>query len=219
MMNRITGLVLAFCLALTSLPALAQTASTTVYDLGAPVLGTNEARLSVTAEFLPADLLEVLIGFQLDATGSSANVAADDYTRLSFELDPALTTDWLQLSDFGDNIDTSPQATDAIDTGNFGLAASPPAHLLGDIVVDTSGLEGQVVKISIMGPDTTAESVDSQFAIVDNQIDFVNGMRQFTVPGTPPTTDPAPAVPEPATATLGLIGAMAVAMRRKRKTR
>ena len=212
------GLVSTFFMALLLCAGQASAVSMTTFDLKPAVIIGNQARLAVEATFAPDDPLEELIEFQLTVENSSDNLtsAGTDYTRFSFDLDAALVAGgWMTFADFGfagpgDFLSQSDVLFDP------GLPAGGP-HLLGDIVIDLTGLAGQPAFVSIQPADpisgTAALSIDSQFALIDNDIAFLTGRQDFTVPAISDGI-----VPEPATGVLAVAAlAMAALVRARRR--
>ena len=206
-------------------------------DLSTPGI----ASFVLTGTFVPGDADELLIGFDLDLTASSANLTGNgfDYSAFTFTPGAALNVpiDWDEDTSFG----LGPIDGGAVlgATSYFALSESAGlglgAGVLGVISVDYAaaglvpgdvgivGIDGEFLGTPFtvgyyidLSPDDQFESDELIFpSFVDPT--FNPGSQQFTVPTQDPGQPGGDVVPEPATVGLGMIAlATLVASRRRR---
>jgi MYXO-CTERM domain-containing protein len=216
---------LAFAAAL-STAAAAQAVTQVKVDLGPPILNGNVAQMQVTLDFLDGgDPTNGITFVQIGVAGSDSTLTAGgtNYSRFSFTPGSALTShNWDFFAGFGPSaIESSvsysaPFPLDPLDA----LYAAGNTHVLGTLNVDLTGLvpgTAHLIDIGMFSPlDTTAFSL--AFAnpqAVESFVDQFDDDSQTTQTVTVPR-GVTNAVPEPASAMLGLLGLAGLAVRRRR---
>ena len=188
----------------------AQAIPTALFDLGAPTVIPTGIEVDVILEFNADDPSNDAVNFfQLDVSNSSSNLTngGTDYTRFSFLLEPGLIPDWQTTEDFAFN---APPDDSLSRSETLILPLLQGTYTLGQIRIDLTGLTpGSGATLSIMSSETRVTYQDISSNILAPLIDFgpTEGLATFTIPDTR-------AVPEPLTATLGLVG-LGVARRRR----
>jgi len=215
---------LAFAVAL-SAAATAQAVTQIKVDLGPPIINGNVAQMQVTLDFLDGgDPTNGVTFIQIGVAGSDGTLTAGgtDYSRFSFTPGSALTSHaWDLFADFGPFSTASsvsysaPLPLSALDA----LYSIDNTHVLGTLNVNLAGFAAgtvHLVDIGLFSPsDTTAFSNsfgDPQIGelAVDQFDDDSLTTQLITVP-----TSTAPAIPEPATAMLGILSLAGLALRRR----
>lgn len=194
-------------------PQSAHALVTASYELGTPTVTPTQAEFDVLLSFT-ADAGEQMVFFSLDVFGSDPLLTGGgtDFSGFSFTPASPLLDDWNLLQDFGAGPLLSTSAYDTVIT-----PLAPGNHTLGVLTVDLSSLaEGTPVTVSLdvsnsrIGVEPPGQPL--LFMFVDT--DTTNATQVVT---KPPSTG-GDAIPEPITATLGLISLAALATTTRRRT-
>lgn len=224
--------VLLMMAAALGLPTSAHAITTLDLELGSATIVGNQAQMAVTINFSDTDSNTTgLTYFQLDVSQSDSALTAGgtDFSRFSFTPASPLLDNWgpVPILDFP----SGPQYALGVDTTLFpndGLS-SGVAHVVGTLNIllenlvvgdylvdieytDLSSFDGTLGFFQqLINPQLPSQGFDPQSEDIVNQVTFSNGgSSDFTV------VNNAPAIPEPATFALGIIGIASLATRRMR---
>ena len=185
-------------------------------DLQNPQLAGTNATVEVHVSFTSDNPVDALDGIQLSVLASDAALQSPDYSRFSF----ASASGWITVFDFSDL--------------NFGVAVVSPEtfpgpgdgsnFLLGTLSIDLAGLPtGQSYLVDISGgvfePDRTSTygavtAYDGDSVVTEIPGSFVTSSVSFDLP-----RNDGNAIPEPATAGLGVLALAGLATATMRRGR
>lgn len=209
----------------------AQAVTTLEVELGPATVVGNQAQMEVTLTFFDTDSNDTgLTYFQLDVSQSDAILSAGgtDYSRFSFTPASPLLDNWGPLPIFDFSI--GPQYSLGVDTTNFPNDGLPSgvSQVVGTLNVLLDGLPSGNYLVDIEYTDVDnfdgtlgfyQEPLDAQNPALGLDPQTENIVTEVTFPdgGTSRflIENNTPAVPEPATLALGLIGLTAIGTRRR----
>jgi hypothetical protein len=222
-LKKFAGLVLALMVMLSARQA--QAVSIAHFSFGSPTVTPNQATVDVRMDFSSESAADELQGLSLSVYGSDLTAGDTDFGRYSFVPGSPLS-DWTGL---GDSL-----TVDGVETYlifGTGTPINPGSYTIGQIVIDLAGLAANTpVVVTLAGGayiDATNTDVFGDITVNGNaQSSVVFGEdtgqddAAFVTFGTP-LTFIAPGggtvIPEPATAALGLMGLMSLALASRRR--
>lgn len=225
-------LALILMTAVLGLPTSAHAITTLDVELGPATLVGNQAQMAVTIMFSETSANTTgLTYFQFDVSQSDSALTAGgtDFSRFSFTPASPLLDNWgpVPILDFS----SGPQYGLGVDTALFpteGLSAGVD-YVVGtlNILLDNLAVGDYLVDIEytdvisfdgtvgffqqLINPQLPSDGFDPQSEDIVNQVTFSNGgSSEFTV------VNNAPAIPEPTSLALAMIGVASLATRRTR---
>jgi hypothetical protein len=222
-LRKFAGLVLALMVLLSARQA--QAVSIAHFSFGSPTVTPSQATVDVLMDFSSESAADALQALALSVHGSDLTAGNTDFGRYSFVPGSPLS-DWTAL---GDSLSIDGVETHL--TFGTGTPINPGSYTIGQIVIDLTGLAANtpVVVILAGGAYIDATNTDVVGDITVGGDDLVGVVfsedtgqddAAFVTFGTP-LTFIAPGggtvIPEPATAALGLMGLMSLALASRRR--